>query len=222
MKKYLLILLLTVFNVLQLHSQSVGAGSISGTIIDNQTKKPVETATIVLQKKSDETIIDGTVTDSKGKFRIDNIAGGEYFISYSFIGYAKKNSPPFTIDLQHLNIDLGDLYIELSVQELNSVDAIGEKSTFTSSSDRKKFNVGKDVMTTSGSASELMQHIPSLQVDIEGNVSFRGSENVLILINGRPSSLMGANRTAVLQQMPANTIEKIEIITSMCLPKTIN
>ena len=201
-------------NVLTLNGQNRNSGTISGTIIDNQTKKPVEYATIVIQKKIDDTVIDGTVTDSKGKFIFENIAPGEYYISYSFIGYAKKSSPPFSIDAQHKSIILGELYLEPAVQELNNVEVVGEKSTFTSSIDRKTFNIGKDIMTTSGTASELMQHIPSLQVDIEGNVSLRGSGNVLILINGRPSSLMGANRAAVLQQMPANTIEKIEVITN--------
>jgi outer membrane receptor protein involved in Fe transport len=214
MRKYLFIICLIASNVLILNGQNRNSGTISGIIIDNQTKKPIEFATIVIQKKIDDTVIDGTVTDSKGKYILENIANGEYYISYSFIGYAKKSSPPFIIDAQHKIMNLGELFLESSVQELNNVEVIGEKSTFTNSIDRKTFNIGKDIMTTSGTASELMQHIPSLQVDIEGNVSLRGSGNVLILINGRPSSLMGANRAAVLQQMPANTIEKIEIITN--------
>jgi len=214
MKKYLLIILLIASNVLILNGQNRNSGTLSGTIIDKQTKNPIEFATIVIQKKNDGPVIDGTITDSKGRFIFENIVDGEYIISYSFIGYAKKSSPPFIIDAQHKLVNLGELFLELSVQELNSVDVVGEKSTFTSSIDRKTFNIGKDIMTTSGTASELMQHIPSLQVDIEGNVSLRGSGNVLILINGRPSSLMGANRAAVLQQMPANTIDKIEVITN--------
>ncbi len=214
MIRHLLILLLSAGSILSLQSQSNKTGTVSGKIFDSQTKMPVESATISLLRSADDKLVDGTVTDAKGKFRIDNIADGEYYISFSFIGYLKKSSPSFTIDLQHKAIDLGELTLEVSVKELNSVEVVGEKSTFVNSIDRKTFNVGKDVMTTSGSVSELMQHIPSLQVDIEGNVSLRGSENVLILINGRPSSLMGANRAAVLQQMPANTIEKIEIITN--------
>lgn len=214
MKKYLFIICLLSYNLFIVEGQNRTSGTISGTIIDNQTKKPIEFATIVIQNKGDNKVIDGTVTDSKGKFGFENIANGEYYLSYSFIGYTKKTSSAFIIDAQHKIISLGELFIELSIQELNSVEVVGEKSTFTSSIDRKTFNIGKDIMTTSGTASELMQHIPSLQVDIEGNVSLRGSGNVLILINGRPSSLMGANRAAVLQQMPANTIEKIEVITN--------
>lgn len=214
MKKYLLIIGIVVTNLFILNGQNRNSGTITGTIIDKQSKKPVEFATIVIQKKSDETVIDGSVTDTKGKFSVGKIADGEYVISYSFIGYAKKTSQPFIIDAQHRSVNLGELFLESSFQELNNVEVTAEKSTFTSSIDRKTFNIGKDIMTTSGTASELMQHIPSLQVDIEGNISLRGSENVLILINGRPSSLMGANRAAVLQQMPANTIEKIEVITN--------
>ncbi len=214
MKKYLFIICLIASDLIIVNGQNRTSGAISGTIIDNQTKNPVEFATIVIQNKSDNSVVDGTVTDPQGKFTIENIVAGEYYISYSFIGYTKKSSPAFIIDSDHRNINLGELFLEMSVQELNSVDIVAEKSTFTNSIDRKTFNIGKDIMTTSGTASELMQHIPSLQVDIEGNVSLRGSGNVLILINGRPSSLMGANRAAVLQQMPANTIEKIEVITN--------
>lgn len=219
MRKFLFFICLIASNVLTLNGQNRNSGTISGIIIDNQTKKPVEFATIVIQKKTDDTVIDGTVTDSNGKFIFKTIANGEYYISYSFIGYIKKSSPPFILDTQHKIMNLGELFLESSVQELNNVEVSGEKSTFTNSIDRKTFNVGKDIMTTSGTASELMQHIPSLQVDIEGNVSLRGSGNVLILINGRPSSLMGANRAAVLQQMPANTIGAGEILN---MKKTLN
>lgn len=214
MKKFFLSTALIAANILILGAQNRNSGTITGIITDYQTKKPVEFATIVIQKKVDNAVIDGTVTDSKGKFSFENVPYGEYYISYSFIGYTKKSSPPFTIDSEHRSVNMGELNLELSVRELNSVEVVGEKSTFTSSIDRKTFNIGKDIMTASGTASELMQHIPSLQVDIEGNVSLRGSGDVLILINGRPSSLMGANRAAVLQQMPANTIEKIEVITN--------
>jgi len=214
MKKYLLIILLIASNVLILNGQSRNPGTISGTIIDNQSKKPVEFATIVIQKKNDDTVVDGTVTDSKGKFKMDNIAYGEYYISYSFIGNAKKTSPSFTIDPQHKSFDLGSLSLELSVNELNSVEVVGEKSTFTNSIDRKTFNVGKDIMSTSGSVSELMQHIPSLQVDVEGNVSLRGSENVLILINGRTSSLMASR--LIPQQMPGLRIYRNRTILNIC------
>jgi outer membrane receptor protein involved in Fe transport len=111
-------------------------------------------------------------------------------------------------------LDLGKLYISESTTILGDISVTAQRSTFVNSIDRKTFNVGQDVMSKTGSVSELLQNVPSVQVDIDGNVSLRGSDNVMFLINGKPSSLMGTNRAAVLQQMPASSIEKIEIITN--------
>ena len=89
-----------------------------------------------------------------------------------------------------------------------------QRTTFINSIDRKVYNVQQDILSKTGSASDLLQNIPSVQVDIDGTVSLRGSENVLILLNGKTSPLMGKNRAEVLQQMPANSIERIEVITN--------
>ena len=89
-------------------------------------KKPVEFATIVVQNKNDDSVVEGTITDSTGKFIIENIIYGEYYISYSFIGYTKKSTPDFTIDAQHRNINMGELFLESAVRELNNVDVVGE------------------------------------------------------------------------------------------------
>ena len=97
---------------------------------------------------------------------------------------------------------------------LGDITVTAQRSTFVNSIDRRTFNVGQDVMSKTGSVSELLQNVPSVQVDIDGNVSLRGSDNVMFLINGKPSTLMGNNRAAVLQQMPASSIEKIEVITN--------
>ena len=97
---------------------------------------------------------------------------------------------------------------------LKAVEIVTRRSTFVNSIDRKIYNVGEDLMSKTGSVSELLQNVPSVQMDVEGNISLRGSDNVMVLINGKPSALMGANRAAVLQQMPASTIEKIEVITN--------
>ena len=104
--------------------------------------------------------------------------------------------------------------VKVSTKTLKAVEILDRRSTFVNSIDRKIYNVGEDLMSKTGSVSELLQNVPSVQVDLEGNISLRGSSDVMVLINGKPSALMGANRAAVLQQMPANTIEKIEVITN--------
>ena len=113
----------------------------------------------------------------------------------------------------HPEIDPHDRVIAEALQ-LERVQVTAKRETFYNTIDRKTYNVGKDIQSTTGSASDLLQNVPSVQVDVEGNVSLRGSSNVLILVNGKTSTLMGRNRAAVLEQMPADGIEKIEVITN--------
>lgn len=197
-----------------LQAQKPAKGSILGIITDKETKEPVEFATVILQSETDSSQISGTTTDAKGKFRFEKIEDGKYKISYSFIGFEKQRTQLITVNEKNRIINVGMLGLSVSNQELKDIEVIGERSTYTNTIDRKVFNVGKDLIGKTGSASDLMQNVPSISVDIDGNISLRGSENVMVLINGKPSALMGTNRAAVLQQMPASTIERIEVITN--------
>ena len=213
MNKAVLIISIIFFNVYSLFAQKE-SGIVTGIIFENGNQKPLEFATVVIKKSKDSTIIQGTLTDKNGKFRVENIPYGEYNVYYSFIGYQMQKTPSFKLDSQNKTFNLGSLNISSSDQQLDEVVVTGEKSTFSNSIDRKVFNVGKDLAGKTGSVSDLLQNVPSLTVDIDGVLSLRGSENVMVLINGRASALMGANRAAVLQQVPASSIEKIEIITN--------
>jgi outer membrane receptor protein involved in Fe transport len=155
-----------------------------------------------------------TITSNRGEFAFDKLPFGTYKVIYSFIGFDKVESPVFALNSKQSKINLGKLYISESTTSLGEVSVTAQRSTFVNSIDRKTFNVGQDVMSKTGSVSDLLQNVPSVQVDIDGNVSLRGAGNVMFLINGKPSALMGANYAAVLQQMPATSIEKIEIITN--------
>jgi outer membrane receptor protein involved in Fe transport len=174
----------------------------------------MEFANVIIRSNSDSSKFQGTVTGSKGEFSFEKIPFGDYKITYSFIGFDRVETPVFTLNAKQTRVNLGKLYISESTATLGEVSVIAERSTYVNSIDRKTFNVGHDIMSKTGSVSELLKNVPSIQVDIDGNVSLRGSTNVMFLINGKPSALMGANRAAVLEQMPANTIDKIEIITN--------
>lgn len=189
-------------------------GTIGGIIVDQGSKVPIEFATVMLRSETDSSQIRGTTTDAKGKFSFDKVDLGKYRIAYSFIGFEKQKSDFITLNEKNRNINVGILALPISSQEIKDVEVIGERSTYTNTIDRKVFNVGKDLIGKTGSVSDLMQNVPSLTVDIDGNISLRGSENVMVLINGKPSALMGTNRAAVLQQMPASSIERIEVITN--------
>jgi len=187
--------------------------NIKGYIIEKSTESPVEFANVVVRNKKDS-IFAQTVTDKNGLFAFKGFPAGEYKLSYSFIGYDKSDSLKVVISSTHNKVDLGKLYIYVSSKTLGQVEVVGQRSTFINSIDRKTFNVGQDLMSKSGSVSDLMQNIPSVQVDMDGNVSLRGSDNVTILINGKSSAMLKINQAAALQQMSASSIEKIEIITN--------
>ena len=191
-----------------------GTGSIKGLILEKTSGIPLEFATIVIKNAKDTTNVTGCITGKTGTFVIAGLAYGEYKVSYSYIGFDKIELPVLRLNSGQKNLDLGKLYITETSKSLAQVDVIGQRSTFVNSIDRKTFNVGTDLMSKSGSVSDLMMNIPSVQVDVDGNVSLRGSGNVTILIDGRPSAMMKLNSAAILQQMPGNSIEKIEIITN--------
>jgi len=155
-----------------------------------------------------------TATDKDGKFVFTGVPAGEYVLECSFIGHESYHSPYFTIDPRHLKIDLKPISMTESAFALDEVVVTSEKKLFNYAIDRKVYNVDQDMMSKSGTAGEILQNIPSVQVDINGNVSLRGSPNVLILVNGKSSPVMRRSRADVLQQMPASSIEKIEVITN--------
>ena len=186
--------------------------TITGSVIDKTTKLPVEFATIQLMKaKADSSLIKTAVTDKKGRFTLDKIENGNYILQFSFIGYGNILLP---IEVNQVKEHVGTIEIAVISKNMSEVVVTGRKSLLNTSIDRKIYNVSQDIMAQSGSASDILRNIPSVEVDIEGEVTLRGATGVMILINGRPSPLMGKSRAEVLQQLPANSIERIEVITN--------
>ncbi len=184
---------------------------VTGIVLDKSSEQPVEFATVQLMKQADSTVIITTVTDKKGKFDFNKTASGSYILRVSFIGY-ENNSIKITVNRQNQNI--GQIEITIAAKNMNEVVVTAKKSLLNTGIDRKVYNVSQDIMAQSGSASDILKNIPSVEVDIEGQVLLRGSADVMILINGKPSLLMGKSRAEVLQQLPANSIERIEVITN--------
>ena len=214
LRYYCSTLFFTLLLTMGLLAQSSKTGTISGTVVDKSSNRPMEFVNVVLRSRSDSAIVAGTETDAKGKFVFRNVALGEYFLRFGFIGHAQSVTRAHKIDDRNLTWNLGTVALTESSVSLDEVLVTGEKALFNNSVDRKVYNISQDVMSRSGSTSELLQTIPSVEVDIDGNVSLRGSSGVLILINGKTSPLMARNSATVLQQMPASSIERIEIITN--------
>lgn len=183
--------------------------SITGKVIDARTNQVLEYATIIL-KNVETQKISGGITDEKGEFDIKS-PKGTYEISVEFISFKSKKYPKQTIDK---NLNLGTIKLSEDTSSLDEIVVVAEKTTVDIRLDKKVFNIGKDLSIRGGNASDVLGNVPSVQVDVEGAVSLRGNDNVTILINGRPSALVGLNGAEALRQIPAEAIEKVEVITS--------
>jgi outer membrane receptor protein involved in Fe transport len=183
---------------------------ITGNVIDQETKEPLEYATIVVFSKKENKIITGGITDAEGKFSIP-VQTGTYDIRIEYISFKTQ-----TIEDKRLTEDtnLGTFSLALDVASLDEVEIIAERTTVEFRLDKKIYNVGRDLTVRGGTVSDVLDNVPSVSVDVEGNVSLRGNDDVRILINGKPSGLVGLNSTDALRQLPAESIERVEVITS--------
>tara|TARA_R110002074_G_scaffold195119_3_gene361298 strand:- start:1301 stop:3730 length:2430 start_codon:yes stop_codon:yes gene_type:complete len=183
---------------------------ITGKVLDKETKEPLEYATVAFFSKQENKIVTGGITDVKGDFSIP-VPAGVYDVSIEYISFKK-----ITIANRSLttDTDLGVFEMEIDAQALGEIEVIAERTTVEIKLDKKIYNVGKDLTVSGGTVSDVLDNVPSVSVDVEGNVALRGNDNVRILINGKPSGLVGLNSTDALRQLPAEAIEKVEVITS--------
>jgi outer membrane receptor protein involved in Fe transport len=190
------------------------AQTITGTVIDKSSGRPIEFASVLLIHLPDSAAVKGTASDKKGKFSIADITPGDYLLRCSFVGFASLETGPFVVKAGSTRASIPAIALVNTSKSLTDVTVVGRRATLNTSIDRKVYNVEQDIMSRSGSASDILKNIPSVEVDVDGNVSLRGSADVMILIDGKPSPLMGRTRAEVLQQLPANSIERIEVITN--------
>lgn len=188
-------------------------GIIKGKVVDASTKNPLEYATISIFSKRDSSVISGDITDEKGFFSIET-RPGRHFVKIDFIGYQHKIINDIAINRENRMVDLGIIELDINSAILDEVEVRAEKSNVQMSLDKKVFNVGKDLANTGGSAADILDNVPSVAVDIEGNVSLRGSEGVQVLVDGKPSGLVGIGNANGLRSIPANLIDKVEVITN--------
>ena len=183
---------------------------VEGTVVEDGTTIPLEYATITFKSKSDNKIVTGGITDSEGKFSIE-VPSGTYTISVEYISYKTKTYADKTLSK---DINLGTVSLAVDMESLGEVNIIAERTTVEIKLDKKIYNVGKDLTVRGGTVSDVLDNVPSVSVDVEGNVALRGNDDVRILINGKPSGLVGLNSTEALRQLPADAIERVEVITS--------
>lgn len=184
--------------------------TVSGKILEKDTNIPLEWATVVISNPTDGKIVSGGSANEKGDFNFKVVAG-TYNVSFEFMSFKTQ-----TLKAREINksTDFGNIYLIESATTLEEVELIAEKTTVEIKLDKKIYNVGKDLTVRGGTVSDVLDNVPSVSVDVEGNVALRGNDNVRILINGKPSGLVGLNSTDALRQLPAESIERVEVITS--------
>lgn len=183
-------------------------GTISGKVLDKTTSEPLPYVNIIV--KDNGAIVTGGITDDNGDFTIKGLALKSYNVEIQFIGY-KTSTLTAGLSETTKSINLGTLKIEEDVTTIDEVDIVKETSTIEQKIDRKVITVGRDLTTAGGTASEIMNNIPSVNVDQDGKISLRGNQNVRILVDGRPTTIDPAQ---LLKQIPSTSIKKIELITN--------
>ncbi|RNI32001.1 TonB-dependent receptor [Rufibacter immobilis] len=209
MKHILPLVLVTCFTFLHL-SSALGQGKITGKLQDATTKQPVGFATAALLAGADSSIVASALVNADGSFTLAPVAVGRYHLKVSFVGYATRVVPNIQVTAAKPAVDLGVVAFRSASQQLRAVEVVGQRAQVEYALDRRVYNVGQDLSTVGGTAVDVMQNVPSVTVDQEGTVSMRGTSNITILIDGKPSALSGLG----LDQIPASTIERVEVITN--------
>ncbi len=182
---------------------------VTGFILEKGTNLPLEYATISFQDVTKKSFLTGTITNEKGAFSIE-IPAGTYLITAEFISFKSISSEKKI----NSNTTLSTFYLELDTQQLNEVEIVAERSSVEIKLDKKVYNVGSDMIVKGGTINDVLDNVPSVAVDADGSVTLRGNENVRILIDGKPSGLAGINISDALKSLPADSVEKVEVITN--------
>ncbi len=184
---------------------------VKGRVLEATSNKPMEFVTISLHSLKDSVFINGTITNEKGEFKIDKITIGKYYLVLSFMGFEKTFSMPFELSEKNPIINIGDLKMYELSSQLKEVAITAERAKVEYQIDKRVINVDKDLVARGGSAVNVLENTPSIQVDPQGNVTLRGSSDFIVLVDGKQSILKGSD---ALKQINAASIQQIEVITN--------
>ncbi len=189
-------------------------GKVEGVLIDSLTQEPIGFASVVLIKPKSKKQVDGVITDEKGKFKFSNVKLGNFSLNISFIGYTTKEVGPFKLSPDKPDVDLKSVILRPESVALTEVTVEGKRAVIENKVDRIIYNAEEDVTNAGGNATDVLSKVPMVSVDMDGQVSLRGSQGVRILINGKPSGMFSDNVGDALKTIPADEIKKVEVITS--------
>ncbi len=204
--KYIYVSLIFLLPIIGLCQES----KLTGKVIDRSQNFPLEYATISILNPTNNQVVEGGVTNTKGEFSL-KVEKGTYNVKIEYISFESKTFN--NLDLSK-NKDFGTIKLGIKADSLDEVVVTAETTTVDVRLDKKIYNIGKDLTTSGATISDALANVPSVTVDVDGAINLRGNNNVRILINGKPSAIAGFGSTDVLQQLPAEAIEKVEVITS--------
>jgi len=198
-------------------SNATVKGRVFGTVIDSANSSPIEYVSISIKESKSESIITGALTDKTGRFSIKNIPAGHYNAIIEFIGYKAKTIEGIAIipnEENGLIKDLGTILLSVTAVNMDAVDVVGDDSQFIQKIDKQIFNVGKNLSVSGGTGTDVLRKVPTVDVDIDGQVSIAGDANVTVLIDGKKSGLAGTTRRGEVDNISASMIERVEVITN--------
>lgn len=185
-------------------------GKVVGKVVDATNNEAMQYVNVVILRPKDSSMVNGTITDEQGNFSLISDAG-KYLVRFTFIGYKEIYK---TINITKQDINLGTINLNMGAETLEGVEITAERSMMEYQLDKRVVNVDKNIISSGGSATDVLENVPSVSVDQDGNVSLRGSGNVTVLVDGRPSELLGSDLQTVLEQIPSSTIKSVEVITN--------
>ena len=187
--------------------------NISGLIVDKDNGAAMQFVNVVVLNTADSSIVVGSLSDEAGAFRLQGVVKGSYLVRFKFIGY-NELFVPLEVQGTERQIEMGVVEIVPSALTTGDVVVEVERPLMETSIDKRVYNVDQDLAAKGGTAEDVLQNVPSIEIDQDGRISLRGNANVIILIDGRPSTLSGSSRAAILNSIPAESIERIEIVTN--------
>lgn len=186
-------------------------GGLSGKIVDASSSQPVEYASVAIYRQKDSTLVTGVVTDINGNFSMENLPYGRFYAIVTFIGYKKQTVDNIMINPSSKSPSIGTLKLDPVSTALNEVVVMGNGNQMEYKIDKKVVNISQNIVASGGTVVDALQNTPSVQADVEGNLTLRGSSNFTVLIDGKPSVVQGSE---ALQQIPAGLVQNVEIITN--------
>lgn len=188
-------------------------GSISGILVDSETEEPIPYAAVKVVHKMSEELVTGGMTNEKGQFRVEQITLGPNVVEFASVGY-KTSSQEVRLGGENMALQMGKIKLVASSSQLDEVIVQAERQFMTNEIDRKVYDPSKLILSKTGSATDVLENIPSVELDMDGNITLRGSSAVRIMIDGRPSRFTGEDLTALLQALPGGSVERVEVMTN--------